>query len=87
MDSPLDQFIIEEWIPMHIGPFDLSITKTKEGKRTTYSTKAYPPKPVSPDIEEAVEASELDPKNLFKEAEDDFKEFGSAPKKVAPKKK
>ncbi len=51
--------------------YDISITRTKEGERTSYSVKSYPPKAISPDIEEAVEASELDPMDLFKDVQDD----------------
>lgn len=65
--------------------YDISITKTKNGDKTIYSVKSYPPKPVSPEIQEACEASELDPMNLFKETDesgmDDFKPKTSGKKK------
>lgn len=66
--------------------YDLSITKVKD-KRVSYSVKAYPPKPISPDIQDAVDASDLDPMSLFKEAgEEDMGEFSRNKKPVAKKK-
>lgn len=50
--------------------YDISITKTKEGERTSYSVKAYPPKAVSPYIDDAVEESDIDPMSLFADAEE-----------------
>ncbi len=61
--------------------YDLSITKVKEGDRTTYSVKAYPPKPVTPEVLEASENSEIDPKSLFKET-DDMQDYKAVSKKA-----
>ncbi len=64
--------------------YDISITKTKEGDRTTYAVKAYPPKPITPEIEEATESSDIDPRSLFGEADEDMD--GLPVKKTAKKK-
>lgn len=62
--------------------YDLNIEKS-EGKRVTYTVKPYPHAKLSSDVEEALEASELDLDSLFKEAGED--EEVSASRKKANK--
>ena len=50
--------------------YDISITKTKEGDRTSYAVKAYPPKPLTDEVQEACDASDVDPKSLFNDVDD-----------------
>ena len=70
----------------HPSGYDISIEKKKDAKRTSYAVRAYPPKAVSPDVDDAVEASELDPNNLFKEAgETDEDEAADLPVARKPK--
>ncbi len=70
-----------------VREYDISVTQSKDGKRTKYTVRSSPQKPVSPDILEESEKSELDPADVFKEAGDeDFGEFSKGKKAVAKKK-
>lgn len=46
--------------------YDIQITRSKVGDKTTYTVAGIPPKPVSSDILTAYEKSEVDLKKLFK---------------------
>ena len=45
--------------------YDISITKKKEGGKTTYTVLGIPPKPLAKEIQEAYEKSECDLEKLF----------------------
>ncbi len=61
--------------------YDISIDKIVNGNRTSYEVKPYPPKKLSSDISDALDATELNPQDVFKvdadaEAERNFSKTG-----------
>lgn len=63
--------------------YDISVTRETKGTRTSYDVKMYPPKKVSKEMETAYKETELDPRSLFAEPEDDSSSKKAASKKFA----
>lgn len=61
--------------------YDITITQSKEGGKTKYSVTPHPKKALAPEVEEVVEASELDAADAFKEASEDDDADGLPTKK------
>ncbi len=55
--------------------YDVEVERAKNGERTVYTTKPFPPKKASKEMTDALEASSADLEVLFKDEEDGFGDF------------
>ena len=45
--------------------YDLNVSKVKQGDKTTYTVKTYPPKEITKEIKQAYEDSDVDPRSIL----------------------
>lgn len=55
--------------------YDIAIERSKNGERTVYTTKPFPPKKITGEMQDALDASTADLEALFKDEEDGFGDF------------